>query len=506
MARHYAGRRAALAACSAALLAAVAQAAAPRADLSEEDRKRVEAVTAPTRDFSRAEQFETMQGGAGTVSKLINRDIFSHPAANLDFEGRQGFMVGNGLFRKDWVSSPSSTQASDGLGPLFNARSCQACHVKDGRGTVPGFDPEQLSDAVALLIRLSLPASNDDARGQLAQAAARPDPVYGHQLQPFAVAGLPAEGQVRIAYREVPVALNGGETATLMEPSYTVENLGYGPLHPDTVLSPRLAPPMLGLGLLEAIHEDDILANAARDHGDGVSGRPNWFVDPVSGERMLGRFNWKAGQPSVERQSANAFLGDMGLSTPLFPNHYGECTAAQAACADMPHGAQEHLGEHEVPGRLMDFVTTYSLNLALPQRRNVDDARVLAGKKLFYESNCIACHVPKYVTRRDAARPEHRFQLIWPYTDLLLHDMGPGLADGQAEADANGREWRTPPLWGIGLTRTVNPNATWLHDGRARTLLEAILWHGGEAQAARDRVVDMTPEQRADLIRFLESL
>jgi CxxC motif-containing protein (DUF1111 family) len=207
---------------AALLVAAVAQAAPSRADLSEADRKRVQAVTAPTRDFSRAEQFETMQGGAGTVAKLVNRDIFSHPAANLDFEGRQGFMVGNGLFRKDWVSSPSSTLASDGLGPLFNARSCQACHVKDGRGTVPGFDPEQLSDAVALLIRLSLPAGNDDARDQIAQAVARPDPVYGHQLQPFAVAGLPAEGQVRITYREIPVALGGGETATLMEPSYTI--------------------------------------------------------------------------------------------------------------------------------------------------------------------------------------------------------------------------------------------------------------------------------------------
>jgi len=154
----------------------------------------------------------------------------------------------------------------------------------------------------------------------------------------------------------------------------------------------------------------------------------------------------------------------------------------------------------------MDFVVIYAQNLALPKRRDVDDARVLAGKKLFYESQCVACHVPKYVTRRDAARPEHRFQLIWPYTDLLLHDMGEGLADGQVDGQANGREWRTPPLWGIGLTQTVNPAATFLHDGRARTLLEAILWHGGEAQAARDRVVNMTPQERDHLIRFLESL
>jgi CxxC motif-containing protein (DUF1111 family) len=364
------------------------------------------------------------------------------------------------------------------------------------------------SDVVALLLRLSLPGSLEDARKRLGQGevASLPDPIYGHQLQPFAVPGLPAEGQIEIDYREVPVLLNGGETAVLMEPTYRVENLGYGPLHPDVRFSPRLAPPMLGLGLLEAIHEDDILAHAASDLPDGVSGRANWVRDVRTGKPVLGRFNWKAGQPDVEHQAANAFSGDMGLSTPLFPSHQGDCTPSQKACHEMPHGAQPALGEHEVPGRLMDFVTMYSQNLALPQRRKVDDERVLAGKKLFYESNCIACHVPKYVTRRDAARPEHQFQLIWPYTDLLLHDMGVGLADGQDEGDASGREWRTPPLWGIGLTKTVNPNATWLHDGRARTLLEAVLWHGGEAQPARDRVVAMTPQERADLLRFLGSL
>ncbi|KAG1434109.1 hypothetical protein G6F57_021741 [Rhizopus arrhizus] len=172
----------------------------------------------------------------------------------------------------------------------------------------------------------------------------------------------------------------------------------------------------------------------------------------------------------------------------------------------MPHGAQPRFGPEEVPAKLMDFVTIYSTNLAVPARRDADDARVLAGKKLFYEANCVACHVPKYVTSRNAKQPEHRFQLSWPYTDLLVHDMGEGLADGVSDGEANGREWRTPPLWGIGLTKTVNPNATWLHDGRARTLLEAVLWHDGAGKPARDRVVAMTPEERADLIRFLESL
>jgi len=492
-------------------LAALAQSAAAagpqRSDLSPEDLARVREVTKPAGAFSAAEPFETMQAGAATVKKLINADIFSHPSANLTFEGRQRFLVGNGLFRKDWVSAPSSTQASDGLGPLFNARSCQACHVKDGRGTVPGFDPMERTDAVALLLRLSVPPRNEAERARLdsRELPLLPDPVYGSQLQNFAVPGLPAEGRMEIEYEPVTVALNGGETATLMRPTYRVADLGYGPMRDDVQISPRLAQPMIGLGLLEAIHEADILAHAV-DKADGISGKPNWVRDPVTGKTVLGRFNWKASQPSVVHQSSVAFSNDMGLSTPMFPGHHGECTPAQRGCFDMPHGAQPHLGEHEVPAELMDFVGDYSTNLAVPQRRDADDAHVLAGKKLFYEANCVACHVPKYVTRRDAARPEHRFQLIWPYTDLLVHDMGDGLADGVAEGDASGREWRTPPLWGIGLTKTVNPNATYLHDGRARTLLEAILWHGGEAQAARDRVVAMTPEERADLVRFLQSL
>lgn len=471
-----------------------AQLAPIRSDLSTADFERVLAVTAPTDNFDAPEAFEQMQGGAGTVAKQINADIFSHPAANLGFEGRQAFMVGNGLFRKDWVSSPASTLASDGLGPLFNARSCQACHVKDGRGVVPELDVEDKSEATALFVRFALPSGKVDS-------------VYGHQFQPFAVPGLKGEGRLNITYTPILVKLAGGETVTLQKPAYALTDLAYGPPDASGHLSPRLAPPMLGLGLLEAIHADDIVRNidspaAAKD---GIKGRANWLTDPDNGTRVLGRFGWKAEQLSVRRQSADAFSIDMGLSTPVHPDPYGDCTTRQTACRDMPNGVQQSLGEHEVPGNLIDFVTVYSSNLALPQRRDVTDARVLAGKRLFYQSNCVACHVPKYVTRRDATRPEHQFQLIWPYTDMLLHDMGEGLADGDGQTPGQ-RAWRTQPLWGIGLTKTVNPNATWLHDGRARTLLEAILWHGGTAQAARDRVVAMTPEDRASLIKFLESL
>lgn len=476
-----------------------------RDDLSDEDRERVADVTAPTTQFGEAESFERRQAGAATSTRRVNANAFSHPSDNLDFEGRQKFLVGNGLFRKDWVSSPSSTQASDGLGPLFNARSCQACHIKDGRGHAPASHED---NAVSMLVRLSIPPTEEEA-ARIAEGfmAATPDPTYGSQLQDMAVAGLPAEGRVRIDYEEIEVALSGGESVSLRKPTVTIAEPGYGPFHADLMTSARIAPPMIGLGLIEAIHDADILAREDPDDadGDGISGRVNWTRDHEGGLR-IGRFGWKAVEPTVKQQSAHAFLGDMGLSTPLAPAHWGECTAAQAACRALPHGAQPHLGAEEVPGNLLDLVAFYSQNLAVPARRKEGSREVLVGKKAFYEAGCTGCHTPKYVTSRDAAEPAHRFQLIWPYTDLLLHDMGDGLADGRPEGNADGQEWRTPPLWGIGLSRTVHAEAGFLHDGRARTLLEAILWHGGEAQAARDRVVDMAPQEREALIRFLESL
>lgn len=478
-----------------------------RDDLSDKDKARVVSVTAPAADFAAPERFERMSAGATTSEATPNRDAFSHSLANLGFEGEQEFKLGNGLFRKSWVSSPSSTQASDGLGPLFNARACQECHLKDGRGNPPtGMDGR----AVSMLLRLSVPPRTETEREALAGKALLciPEPTYGGQLQNFAVPGLAAEGEMRIAYEEIPVALNGGETVSLRKPTYTVDGLGYGPMADDVMLSPRVAPPMIGVGLLERIHPGDILANADPDDadGDGISGKPSMVRDPVTGELVLGRFGWKASTPDVRTQSAKAFSGDIGISTPDVTAHYGDCTKAQAACRNAPSGVQERLGPVEAPDPVLDLVTFYSRNLAVPVRRDVDDREVLAGKALFYDFGCADCHRPKYVTSRDAPQPEHRFQLIWPYTDLLLHDMGEGLADHAPVGDASGSEWRTQPLWGIGLTEAVNGHTFFLHDGRARNLIEAILWHGGEAEAAKARVVDATPEERQALVRFLESL
>ncbi|MGX5842329.1 di-heme oxidoreductase family protein [Mesorhizobium sp. ArgA1] len=480
--------------------------AASRTDLTPKDRARVIAVTRPTTDFSKPEAFETMQGGAGTSRKQVDRDAFSQPAENITFEEEGNFKLGNALFRKNWVSSPSSTQASDGLGPLFNERACQNCHLKDGRGRPPAAD----SRTTSMFLRLARDASTAEEKAEIAAQTVLnfPDPVYGTQLQELAVPGLKGEGRMHVDYYEEKATLGDGSAVSLRRPSYSADGLGYGRLDPRTTLSPRLTPPMIGLGLIEQLAPADILAHADPDDrdGDGISGRPNIVRDVSSGELTIGRFGWKAQTASIRQQAADAFAGDIGISTPEVPRHWGDCTAAEKACLAMPNGVQKRLGAVEAPPPVMDLVTFYSQNLAVPARRGVGAAGVLAGKKLFYELGCIACHTPKFVTMRGTPNKAQAFQLIWPYSDFLLHDMGAGLADGQAVGDATGSEWRTPPLWGIGLTRTVNGNTFFLHDGRARTLTEAILWHGGEGQKARDRFAAANTADRDALIKFLESL
>ena len=478
-----------------------------RDDLSEADLRRVRAVAAPAADFSRPETYERMSGGAATSRALVNANAFSHPSENLTFEGRRDFAIGNGLFRKVWVSAPASTRASDGLGPLFNARACQRCHIKDGRGRPPR-GPRERAMSMVLQLSVSPRLAEEHAALESELVPFHPDPVYGSQLQGFAVPGIPAEGRMMVSYEEVAVELNGGETVALRRPTYTVASLGYGPMTRDVMLSPRVAPPMIGLGLLEAVHSADIVSGADPDDadGDGISGRPSVVRDPETAGSLLGRFGWKASAASVREQTAKAFATDIGISSPDAPDPWGDCTVRQPACRTMPSGVQSRLGDTEAPDPVLDLVTFYAANLAVPARRDVDDPEVLRGKGLFHAAGCASCHTPKFVTRRDADRAEHRFQLIWPYTDLLLHDMGEGLADNRPVGNASGREWRTAPLWGIGLTGTVSGHTFLLHDGRARNLLEAVLWHGGEATAARDAVADMAPAERAALLRFLGSL
>jgi CxxC motif-containing protein (DUF1111 family) len=463
----------------------------------------------PTADFTKPEPGETHPGGAATVFKRLNHDSFSHSSANMAFERELNFKVGNGFFRRVWVSAPSSTRAADGLGPLFNAKACQRCHIKDGRGHPPAANAPD-DDAVSMFLRLSIPPRTEEERRLIAEDRSHfvPEPVYGSQLQDFAVQGQAAEGRMRIDYADRPVRFADGEAVTLRAPRYSVTDFGYGPLHPQVMMSSRVAPQMIGLGLLEQVPEAAILAKAdpGDADGDGISGKPQRVWDPEHEVVALGRFGWKAGAPSIDVQNQSAFSGDIGISTPLFPAPYGECTQAQTACREGPHGGDSEYDNLEANAQVTDLVLFYSRHLAVPARRDVDHPEVLRGKKLFHESGCIACHTPKFRTAPDGPEPELRNQLIWPYTDLLLHDMGPGLADGRPEGRADGTEWRTPPLWGIGLTQTVSGHSFFLHDGRARNLTEAILWHDGEARRAREAFRTMDKPDRAALLRFLNSL
>lgn len=465
------------------------------------------AILAPTVDFSAAEPFEELSGGTATNRKRLDREAYSQPSSTLAFRERGDFFVGNGLFKRLWVSAPSSTQAADGLGPLYNARACQRCHLKDGRGHPPAGPNDS---AVSMFLRLSIPPRNDEERAMLrsGRASVIPEPTYGSQLQDLAVAGTPPEGRMTIDYEEIPVTLGDGAEVSLRRPTYGIADLGYGPLHEDVMLSPRVAPPMIGLGLLEAIDEADLLtaADPEDEDSDGISGRANRAWSDRHDRLMIGRFGWKAGTPTIEEQSASALAGDIGVSNPLAPRHWGDCTAAQPACLDALHGASPQYEDLEASREIMDLIVFYSRNLAVPARRNADDPAVLAGKRTFYEIGCIGCHTPKQATAKDYAVASLGGQLIWPYSDLLLHDMGEGLADHRPEGRADGREWRTPPLWGIGLTETVNGHTSFLHDGRARNLTEAILWHGGEAEASKEAFRMLDQPDRQALLTFLNSL
>jgi CxxC motif-containing protein (DUF1111 family) len=453
---------------------------------------------------------EALPGGTATTDESIDtHDAFSHFSHGIGFEGEARFKVGNAIFRKLWVSAPSSTTSSDGLGPLYNSRSCQSCHLKDGRGHPPnGNYPHDTAES--MFLRLSIPPETDEQRRLLAEHKVNSidEPTYGGQLQETAIQGFDNEGHMHIDYEYLPVKLGDGTTVNLRRPTYSIVDLKYGPLHPKTMLSPRVAPPMTGLGLIEAIPEEQIRAHADPDDkdGDGISGRINevWSLD--DNRVALGRFGWKVGIPSIRQQAGGAFAGDMGLSNPIAPKPSGDCTLAQTFCLNAPNGNSERDGGFEVSPKLFDLVVFYAQNLAVPPRRNLTDPKVAEGKALFYALNCQGCHTPSFTTGNVEGQPHLSSQKIWPYSDLLLHDMGEGLADNRPEGMADGREWRTAPLWGLGLTQIVNGHTLFLHDGRARNIEEAILWHGGEARAARDGFAALSQSEREALITFVASL
>ena len=429
------------------------------------------------------------------------RNAFSMPLPTLDDAENARFAVGNSFFRRNWVEAPASTTARDGLGPHFIARSCGGCHVQDGRGAPPDFRKGLSDPPVALLMRLSVP-------GIGAHGGVVPDPVYGDQLNNAAIQGVQPEGQIRIRYQTLRGQFADGTAYTLRKPLYSLTQLAYGPLAPGAMLSPRIAPQMAGVGLLEAIPESDILANAAAQAAAAgpIKGQPNHVWDDFAQAQRVGRFGWKANQASLASQTAGAFLGDIGITSPQHPDE--ACTPTQKDCLAAPRGAQGKAPE--IDERTLADVIFYQATLAPAARRNVNDAKVLRGQALFAQAQCSACHRPSYTT---GAAPFPRLSStkvqglkIWPYTDLLLHNMGPDLADGRPDFAANGQQWKTPPLWGVGLIHDVNGHRRLLHDGRANGVLEAILWHGGEAQAAKNHVLQLNARDRQALVAFVESL
>ena len=438
----------------------------------------------PTDGYEPGEEYA---GGIDATVFDISVNAFGNAVPGLSPSQNSDFVVGNSFNRNPWVTAPSSTEARDGLGPFMNAISCAACHFKDGRGAPP--EPGQ--PAVSLLVKISVPGT--DAHG-----GPRAVTDFGTQLNPFQIAGVTqGEGNVLISYTEIPGTYPDGTPYSLRKPNYTFEN---GALA-GVLASPRVAPFMGGTGLIEAIPESVILsfADATDSDGDGISGKPNYVWDAIRQTEALGRFGWKCGVPSVKQQVAAAFLNDIGITSNLFPdeNLYG----SQLQYTSLPNG-----GNPEISDEILDRVVFYTVALAVPGRRNALSEDVLKGKRLFNEIGCNACHVNRLKTGGSAYLSQLSNQNIFPYSDFLLHDMGEDLADNRPEFYADGREWRTTPLWATGLTQTVNGHTFLLHDGRARGYEEAILWHGGEAEGAKNRFMQRSAAERTQILTFLKSL
>ena len=437
--------------------------------------------------------------GGETTATNVTRNAFSFSARNLNREQRRRFELGDSFFEQNWVTAPASTEARDGLGPTFNAQSCSSCHALDGRGRPPfdNDDPER-----GLLLRLSLPEEFRHLYAPDSLAAPKggpvPDPVYGGQLQDRAIHRVEPEGRIVITYVEIDGEYADGTTYTLLKPSYSIGDPAFGPPHDELQISPRVAPSVFGTGLLEAIPVEILeqLADPDDEDGDGISGRIHMIWNPDTGQFDVGRFGWKATVPSVLRQSANAFLGDIGITSSIHPDQ--NCPEAQTACQAAISG-----GDPEVADDRLEAVVFYTQTLAVPAARGYRERK--DGAELFFAAGCHQCHVPK-MTTGDHEIEALSGQVILPYTDLLLHDMGPELSDDRPVHDASGSEWRTPPLWGIGLIEVVNGHNRLLHDGRARGVAEAILWHGGEAEASREAFRNMPAEDRQALIDFINSL
>ena len=429
-------------------------------------------------------KLEGEKAGGETTVFVKTSQAFGLPASNLSAQNLEKHLEGDVAFEALFVASPALRNG--GLGSVFNNNSCNGCHPSDSRASVP----ENINSMSGLFLKISVPG-NDEHGGPA------PVPGFGTQLQHQSVYGYQPEAQMEVTYEQQEVSLADGTIITLQKPIYSIVS-PYVSLPGNVLTSPRIGMPVFGLGLLEAIPEHSILANADSDDTDkdGISGKANYVWDPVSGTTKLGRFGWKAGAPSVLVQTAGAYNEDMGLTNYLKPV---ESSAGQTN--NDPSSVSPEVSRGE-----LENVTFYTLTLGVPAGRDFDDPEVIAGHRIFEQINCSACHIASFTTGNYKGIPEISNQKIYPYTDMLLHDMGDGLADNRSEFQANGNEWKTRPLWGIGLTALTSGHTSFLHDGRARNLTEAILWHGGEAENSREDFRKLSTEDRKKLLRFLESL
>lgn len=410
--------------------------------------------------------------------------------------------AGEEIFLRRWRASTDAGLPGEGLGPLYNAVTCAACHINNGRGR----PSEAGNDDPSFVLRLSIPPQNEADRLALAlgKKSLIGEPHYGQQLQTRAVGKALGEGRVQITYHDKTFTFDDGEKAVLRRPAYSVDRLAYGALSSDFQISPRMAQPLHGLGLLAKIPEARILAFAdANDKdGDGVSGRANRVWDQLADKFRLGRFGWKASEPSLLQQSTAAFAHDMGISSPFMPQTAPACDRDDATCQLIP---KPSIKGYEIGMVELRQVVAYLDGLPAPERGG-SGGEPSGGEKLFNQIGCASCHRPSFDIVVKNVAGKGQFLTIYPYSDLLLHDLGAGLADHRPVAEASGWEWRTQPLWGIGRAGAVNGNAFFLHDGRARTIEEAILWHGGEASASRAKYAALGKSERADLIEFISGL
>lgn len=431
--------------------------------------------------FSKAYD-ERLSGGLATVFDETSR-AFTHSVAGLNERDQRVHEIGDAAFEQTFVAAGSAVFG--GLGPVFNNVSCISCHHNDGKGT-----PTAGQATSSLLFRISLP--RQDAHG-----APLALPGFGLQLQDQALFGVQPEVHMQITYTDLPVTYPDGSTTVLRKPTYIIQN-PYIPLPAAYTLSARMAPPVFGVGLLENIPEQTILSFADKGdkNGDGITGEANYIYDSTTGKNILGRFGLKANASTVLFQVATAYEQDMGVTSYVQPE---ESSAGQLQ-------DDKKKDEPEIPDSILNAVAFYVRSLAVPARRNVNDAENKKGEQLFAQLNCTGCHRPTVQTGINLNFPQLSNQRIHPYTDLLVHDMGNGLADNRADYLASGSEWRTTPLWGIGLFEKTNGIPFYLHDGRAKTLEEAILWHDGEAKKSREQFMQLNKADRDRVIKFLKSL